>query len=82
MCLTKVFIVMSDRIHYLYLYTPFFAEARGGCKTLYRMSELDRLLSRFKIDIKLSSVDSIHSVLHSFTLVDSGISVLVKLTFS
>ena len=30
----------------------------------------------FKIDIKLSSVDSIHSVLHSFTLVDSGISVL------
>ena len=36
----------------------------------------------FKIDIKLSSVDSIHSVLHSFTLVDSGISVLVKLTFS
>ena len=29
-----------------------------------------------KIDIKLSSVDSIHSVLHSFTLVDSGISVL------
>ena len=29
-----------------------------------------------KIDIKLSSVDSIHSVLHSFTLVNSRISVL------
>ena len=28
------------------------------------------------IDIKLSSVDSIHSVLHSFTLVDSRIPVL------
>ena len=30
----------------------------------------------FKIDIKLSSVDSIHSVLQSVTSVDSGISVL------
>ena len=30
----------------------------------------------FKIDIKMSSVDSIHSVLHSFTSVDSRISVL------
>ena len=34
------------------------------------------VLCVFKIDVKLSSVDSIQSVLHSFTLVDSGMSVL------
>ena len=45
---------------------------RLKCKTiLYR----DKM-NVFFMDIKLSSVDSIHSVLHGFTLVDSRISVL------
>ena len=35
-----------------------------------------KVLFVFKMDIELSSVDSIHSVLHSFTSVDSRISVL------
>ena len=35
-----------------------------------------KVLFVFKMDIELSSVDSIHSVLHSFTSVDSKISIL------